>query len=328
MKKYLFVIYAVVVCFSEAKAQDFHFSQFYASPLSLNPAMTGLTYGKMRLMGNYRNQWATISPFTTFSVGADMAIGNKKDGKDYGGIGAFFLQDGVENGFSLTHVRGSFAYHKSLNNGNSYLALGVQGGIEQVDLSVTQNTDGLFPSVVDESISGSSSFTDFQAGLFWYSYLGAVSSYYIGFSAFHLAEPSYSIVSTSNKLYRKYVAHLGGRFQLANKVNLTPSLVYMSQGNATEINIGTALEFDFSKENSFTAISIGGWYRVQDAFITVISAEFTNMKIGFSYDSNLSDLKITDTNPGGIELSLIYTITGGGGKKETVKVSANPYPSL
>jgi hypothetical protein len=42
-------------------AQDSHFSQFFSSPLTLNPAFTGKFFGTYRVAGNYRNQWPTIN---------------------------------------------------------------------------------------------------------------------------------------------------------------------------------------------------------------------------------------------------------------------------
>ena len=57
------------------KAQDPNFSQFFASPLTLNPAMTGKIDGLYRVAGNYRNQWPTINnAFTTYTVSFDAAI--------------------------------------------------------------------------------------------------------------------------------------------------------------------------------------------------------------------------------------------------------------
>ena len=49
-------------------AQDIHFSQFYASPLTLNPAMTGFLNGDCRAGVMYRNQWKSVTvPFITIS---------------------------------------------------------------------------------------------------------------------------------------------------------------------------------------------------------------------------------------------------------------------
>jgi Type IX secretion system membrane protein PorP/SprF len=38
------------------QAQDPHFSQFFASPLTLNPAFTGKFDGQVRLAANHRDQ--------------------------------------------------------------------------------------------------------------------------------------------------------------------------------------------------------------------------------------------------------------------------------
>src|SRR5687767_12885245 len=54
-------------------AQDIHFSQYYASPLSLNPAYTGDYKGDWRLMNSYRHQWRSTfnTPYTTNAFGYD-----------------------------------------------------------------------------------------------------------------------------------------------------------------------------------------------------------------------------------------------------------------
>ena len=66
----LFIIVFVLV--KTTFSQDIHFSQFYASPLSLSPYQTGNYNGDWRFMHNYRTQWRSISePFNTISVGYD-----------------------------------------------------------------------------------------------------------------------------------------------------------------------------------------------------------------------------------------------------------------
>ena len=55
-------------------SQDPHFSQYYETPLQINPAMTGVN-GDLRVLANYRDQWRSVSkPFTTyaFSIEAKM----------------------------------------------------------------------------------------------------------------------------------------------------------------------------------------------------------------------------------------------------------------
>ncbi|MFI5151315.1 MAG: type IX secretion system membrane protein PorP/SprF, partial [Bacteroidia bacterium] len=51
----------------DINAQDTHFSQFYMSPLTQNPAMAGAVYDMQALI-NYRNQWSSIAtPFKTMA---------------------------------------------------------------------------------------------------------------------------------------------------------------------------------------------------------------------------------------------------------------------
>lgn len=54
MKKIYTII--LVLILGSANAQDFHFSQFYAGPLNLNPALTGSSE-QTRMGINYRKQW-------------------------------------------------------------------------------------------------------------------------------------------------------------------------------------------------------------------------------------------------------------------------------
>ncbi|MEN9002702.1 MAG: type IX secretion system membrane protein PorP/SprF, partial [Flavobacteriales bacterium] len=93
-----------------SQAQDIHFSQFYNSPLNLNPALAGNFDGNYRFAGNYRNQWNSVTiPFATFSMSADA-----KDvmGKKNVGAGIIFNNDNTgDSRFRTTvlNVVGSYA---------------------------------------------------------------------------------------------------------------------------------------------------------------------------------------------------------------------------
>ncbi|HEY8690580.1 MAG TPA: type IX secretion system membrane protein PorP/SprF, partial [Chitinophagaceae bacterium] len=78
MKKAVLVIIVVFNFLSGANAQDPHFSQFFASPLTLNPALTGKFDGTLRVAGNYRNQWPAFNNvYTTSTLNVDFSILNK-----------------------------------------------------------------------------------------------------------------------------------------------------------------------------------------------------------------------------------------------------------
>ncbi|MBI5218763.1 MAG: type IX secretion system membrane protein PorP/SprF [Bacteroidia bacterium] len=55
------------------------------------------------------------------------------------------------------------------------------------------------------------------------------------------------------------------------------------------------------------ALSLGGYYRFKDAFIASILFESKNFAIGFSYDINVSDLKLATSKDGGMEITIRYT---------------------
>ena len=102
-------------------AQDQHFTQFYASPLTLNPALTGAFDGKFRIAFIYRDQWRNVldRPYVTYSAGMDLRFNVRYPGKnirDGVGVGMLFYSD-VNSGvdFNTNIIALSGAYHKALS---------------------------------------------------------------------------------------------------------------------------------------------------------------------------------------------------------------------
>jgi len=112
-------------------AQDPNFSQFYSSPLTLNPALTGKFNGTFRVAGNYRNQWPEISQaFITSSVSLDMPIlTSRLSDNDTWGIGIMGMTDKTANGIlTANFISVSTAYHKGLDpDGLNTIGVGFQG---------------------------------------------------------------------------------------------------------------------------------------------------------------------------------------------------------
>ncbi|PZP41957.1 MAG: hypothetical protein DI598_17590, partial [Pseudopedobacter saltans] len=67
-----------------ANAQDPHFSQYFAAPMTINPALTGKFDGDFRANVNFRNQWSSIdNGYKTFTGSVDMPIlQNRLDERD------------------------------------------------------------------------------------------------------------------------------------------------------------------------------------------------------------------------------------------------------
>src|SRR5829696_9838414 len=124
------------------KAQDPNFSQFFVSPLTLNPALTGKFDGVMRVAGNYRNQWPTINnAYTTYTASVDAGILKGKIPEfDQFGVGLLAFSDKSGNGVLQNNaIALSTSYHKSLDeNGYSQLGLGFQGSFVSKNLDITK----------------------------------------------------------------------------------------------------------------------------------------------------------------------------------------------
>jgi len=58
MSRFLHIALILFVAW-KLSAQDPHFSQYYFTPLEVNPALTGIFEGKYRASMSYRDQWSS-----------------------------------------------------------------------------------------------------------------------------------------------------------------------------------------------------------------------------------------------------------------------------
>src|SRR6267378_6675680 len=123
-KRNRYVFGLCVLLALNSSAQDIHFSQFYASPLSLSPANTGNFNGDWRIMGNYRTQWKEVTkPYVTNSIGFDRQfyLFNEK----FSG-GLFLINDKSGGNLNVMKICGSGAYHRKI--ARNELHAGIQLG--------------------------------------------------------------------------------------------------------------------------------------------------------------------------------------------------------
>ncbi len=84
MKRFIPVYLCFALLSFGGAAQDIHFSEFYNTPLQLNPSYTGFFNGDYRFTAIYRDQWSTIGvPFLLLKVllildGLSVPTGVKK----------------------------------------------------------------------------------------------------------------------------------------------------------------------------------------------------------------------------------------------------------
>ncbi len=312
-------------------AQDIHYSQFYNTPLIVNPALTGVFGEDQRAMIIYRNQYSTVAtPYTTYGASFDTRIMEKNRGGFSLGTGLAINRDVAGDAkFGFTNVLLSLSGIIALNQ-NQFLTIGAQGGFEQRSIN---NADLVWDSQYDGTgyNSGLSSqetsnynqgfgAADINTGIAWiYSksnktiVANDVFSIKLGVAYQHLSQQKLNYGNTTDALYSKYLLHGESNLSIKNtNYSFKPSFVYQKQGPSQELLIGTLIRYTFGHDSKYTgllnqtALLIGIHTRIGDAFIPSVGYEIANWQLMFSYDANVSSLTTASNGVGGFEITLIF----------------------
>ncbi len=306
----------VVLCCSFGQAQDIHFSQFFNSPLNLNPAECGNFQGDYRFVGNHKQQWNTFeNAYTTFSFSVDKMFMPEKTISP--GVG-FLLNNDVAGDGNFGTLRLELPLSVSFVYGKNRLALGVspafvRHGINFNALYFGNQYNGNY---FDPNIhSGENfeydnfSFFDLSSG-FFYRYQKDVKTLFdIGFSVNHLLTPIKSF-SANDKLTLslRWQCYAQSKIPIDNKITLEPSILYMKQGTYQEFDFGSSVCFQFNPVG-LRSVYAGLFTRLGDAGIAMVGADYNGVKVQLSYDVNLSKLRTVSRGRGGVELSIIYVLS-------------------
>lgn len=327
MRRLLFSASALLVLVfftanSRLSAQDIHFSQYYASPVSLNPAMTGLMDGCYRGAVQFRNQYPELYAYSTFSVAYDMALLKNSRLPGYLGAGLWMYNDRQGDG-QLNHlaVNALLAYHLDITGDGRFLvSLGGMGGWSHKNLDFSrllfasqqsgQVLDSTLPN--GEAIQNNQfNYFDAAGGASFSARVNDRVGINAGFAMFNLLTPNESFLGdTENELGMRTVGHLSAQIAVNERISLAPSFIYMGQTGATEIIGGVNVGYIFNGGDRFnpnrSAAYLGLSYRYADAIIVLAGVEFSDIRFGLSYDINVSSLNNASLGQGGLELSLVY----------------------
>lgn len=310
---------ALVIAFAfqlgTAAAQvDPHFSQYYAFPLHLNPAMAGSFDGTLRATAIYRNQWASVSnPFSTAGLSLDV---NTQHNISVGAC--LFYQTAGDAGYRFMNGSISVAYTglKWGADESNQMVIGLQGGVmsRQFDPTKLQFGDQWTPATgyspnnptADIISQTSASAADFGVGIAYFNRNpDGVFNPFAGISINHLTRPEDPFLTGRHeKLPYRYTAHLGARIVASDNADVTPNVLYMRQGEADEIMLGATAAVHIDDYSDFI---VGANYRLNDAVVPMAGFRHNNLTLGLSYDSNTSSLgkNAGYTNSFEISLSLI-----------------------
>jgi type IX secretion system PorP/SprF family membrane protein len=326
----------IVATASATWGQDRHFTQFYAAPQTLNPALVGTFDGRYRVGVVSRDQWATVldESFKTFAFNADLRLEmdpRSNFARDKVGVGLSFYNDKIGGlDFSNTQIAVAGAYHKSLNyTSTQYLSLGFQMGLNQRNLNYERFTfqdqfaidnTGTFgysnPSreVLPENNFG---YLDMSAGINYSSAPKGQTAFFAGLAYHHFAQPNVSFYTRStiipSPLYAKASTQLALVVPVSRSFSISPRILASVQGPFQEANVGTNFRFLLDGSNG-TALQLGTWVRgvknVGDfnveSIVGLVGVEFNSLLFGFSYDLNLPAVRRYNQSQNAFEFSLIY----------------------
>lgn len=321
MKRRFFILVTITLMTLNGFAQDPNFSQFYSSPLSLNPALTGKFDGMFRIAGNYRDQWPAISKaFVTSTVSVDMGILPGKIAEtDTWGIGVMAMTDKTANGIlNSNYFSFSTAYHKALDeDGYNQLGVGFQGTyatkrLDGTRLNFEDELDqfGGWTNPTSEPINNqvlNINYFDLNAGILYNGSSTGSNNYYLGASIYHINRPKESFSGAFYTLEPRFTIHGGGSFPIAENASLQLSGLHSRQAGAVNTIVGGNVAVLMNRNEGIpTNVYLGGWYRLGDALLPYVGLEFSEFLLGATYDVNVSKLRTASQSRGGIEISLIY----------------------
>ncbi len=329
MKK---VLLAALVCAGSMTGraqQDIHLSQFFASPLFMNPATAGAFNGDLRAAASFRNQWGSVAnPYNTITVAADMAVFSPKNSNDFFAAGINFFSDLTGLMKMNTNLGGlSLAYAVNVAD-DGWLSGGLNFGFMQRAVNTGGiNWDNQWNGAgFDQNLSSgeaviADNFTalDLSAGIHYF-YDDGELSYFGGASVGHINRPDVNFLGNEERLKLKFIVHGGAELPLGNtNTRLKPNAMVMLQGPNRVVNIGTDYKI-ILREGSRTltyndevSASIGAYYRLQDALFAVAGFQYAGFSLGVSYDFTLSQLTNATSGLAGPEIFLGYIARFGNG---------------
>lgn len=322
--------------FNPILAQDPQNAHFLATPLSLNPALTG-TSTEGRFVFNYRSQWAKLpGDFVTYHTSYDQYAPKARSG-----FGIYVLGDRVGNaGVRNDQIQLSYAYDLRLNS-QAGLRLGVQVGYGNRyvdyyklifgDQLTTQGATGNSTQETAGIRNLNTAYFDTGAGMVLYG-----EQMFLGVAMHHLNQPNMSWAGGEDILNRKISVHGGFKktFKLRQQKNpydytgsFMPNFQYVRQGNFQMLTLGiqtylSPLIIGFSYKDVPISRGYGG------SFVSLLGFEYENMVFMYSYEAGLGGF--AQFTGGGHELSFILKThkTRPKYRRKGSKKYKTPFPNL
>lgn len=313
MTKFCKLFILVFIVQGSLRAQDMHFTQFYASPLYLNPAFAGADVCS-RVSLTYRNQWPGIfktyksyllsldHSFAAKNLGAGILVGN-----DLAGTG----------NLRTIIINPMIAYQIRLNR-EYVIRCAIQPGVTQRSIDFNSllfgdqiGRGGNVATVEQPTVT--KTFFDLGAGALFFS-----KFYWAGLSLYHINRPDESITSAEGAILPLKISTHGGYRYVLNEdekdelhvKSVTGVMHYRHQKKFDQLDVGVYYTHGL--------VSFGVWYRGLpfkhykpgyrnvDAIALILGMKSKRANFGYSFDITISQL--AGLSRGAHELTMAYQL--------------------
>lgn len=307
-----------------AQGQDLHHSQFYTSPLNVNPGLTGVFNGDFRAALNYRAQWVVddLVNYQTIALNTDIKFTPRKmDAEGFWSAGLMFNYDKAgDSDLSLAQLGLTGSYTRALNT-NNLVTVGALLGFGQRRFRTDEllwdnqwNGTTVDPRIDPGEQFGdmSNTFLDLGAGMNYRWQKTKRTFVNLGVGVFHINQPDQIFFSQSSEevLPRRWAFGLNSSIQLTDALDILLQGVYQIQGEHSVFLTGGHVRFHINQQRGQEfALLLGTTHRPGDNWSPTLGLEWRNWHAGFSYDIDHSEFDPATDGRGGPEIAVIYRFT-------------------
>lgn len=301
-------------------AQDPHFSQYFASPMTFNPALIGEGIDDWRAMAIFRSQWwgsNSAAPFYTTSASVEKKIYRGNSNKSSFSIGLSLLNDASNAGLlKNNYFTIGAAYKLPLDeNGNELLGIGLEATYANRLLDASKfEFQSQFGSMGFQRSAPSGDpvsiltnrYIDVNAGVHYSKIFPESWGYQLGFAVFHAGTPREGVFSNSTYSIDRRISLQGKLlFYLSNKDEVQISSVSETQGQNNIFTFGAVYKAKIN-DHTIESLHLGVWNRFRDALYPYVGLEAKNWLIGISYDIISSDIRSSYNSVQSMEFSMVW----------------------
>jgi len=312
-----------------ATAQDPIFSQYFVSPLTINPSFLGKDVQNTRATFNTRTQWwgNNQNLFSTTTVAIEQRIGKSESNVNNLSIGCMVLSDQSNNGLlKNNYATAAVAYNKALDKkGSMHIGLGLsftyanrlvdQSKFESESQFASLGFQGALASN-NVAVLGKNNYFEVNTGVN-FSKVNEKNGFRIGVGYFHASKPKVGAFTTNQfSVDPRLSVQLSGFTELKNKNELHVTTNTEMQGSFNVFTAGAIYKLFIGSE-VLSKVNIGCFKRFGDAVYPYLGLENDKCLVAFTYDFSTNGSKTTSVNIQSLELSLAWKF---GKKKSTSDV--------